>query len=109
MNAKKAKGLRKQAQEMTVGMPERQLVQLKRGGAGNNPFSTRGVYQKLKGRKGIDVSQVVIAKEPPKRNEVAQATAGIPRAPVVAPTTRKGLLAALAGLAASVKTKVLSL
>lgn len=122
MNQKKAKALRKQAQAMTVGQPERQLVQVKQElnganqkkvgarfviGAGNNPHSTRGVYRKLKGHKGISESQVVIEKNPPKPTQVAQATAVAHRPNTHAPTTRKGLLAYLAGLAAKVKSKVL--
>lgn len=113
MNQKKAKQLRKQAQAMTVGMPVRQLVQVKQElnadnqkkaqarftiGAGNNPYSTRGVYRRLKRGRGIDVSQVVTEQTKPEQKATATAVRHLsPNG--TNPTSRKGLLARLAEMA----------
>jgi len=47
MNAKLCKKLRKTARNMTVGMPERALINI-RGQLYNDKKSTRGVYRYLK-------------------------------------------------------------
>lgn len=95
MNDKKAKQLRKQAQAMTVGNPTRLLVQGRQElnaenqkkanaryviGAVNAPGTTRGVYRALKSGRTIDPKIIVMQQDPPKRSEVAQATASISRA-----------------------------
>jgi hypothetical protein len=58
MRGKKAKALRRIAREVTVGLPERQLLQkqipgkttgtVRPGWVYNSPKSTRGVYRALK-------------------------------------------------------------
>lgn len=56
MNARKYKMLRRQAERLTIGQPERQLVEWKvlraLGDPGvsalNSPHTTRGVYRELK-------------------------------------------------------------
>lgn len=48
MNAKTCKKLRKQARELTKGMPERVWLQNRRTGAIIIGPSTRGLYKKLK-------------------------------------------------------------
>lgn len=49
MNAKKCKALRRQARELTVGKPKRQLMRNKETGLIiNHPDTERGVYRELK-------------------------------------------------------------
>jgi len=48
MNAKLCKRLRREARELSIGMPERRLLINKRGSLINYRFSTRGIYRSLK-------------------------------------------------------------
>ncbi len=48
MRGKKAKALRRQAEKVTVGGRERQLVRGPEGNAINHPSSTRALYRAMK-------------------------------------------------------------
>lgn len=48
MRAKKAKALRRMAERVTEGLPNRQLMVNEKGTVINNPKTTRGVYRRWK-------------------------------------------------------------
>lgn len=67
MNAKTCKELRKTARAITVGRPERQLVQYvnpnKSISAVNAPGTTRAVYREMKSGRTIDPKRIVMEKQ----------------------------------------------
>lgn len=48
MNGKRARALRKVAEQATIGRPDRSMVQLRNGMLINGSSTTRGVYRVLK-------------------------------------------------------------
>lgn len=80
MNAKTCKELRKTARAITVGRPERQLVQYanpnKSISAVNMPGTTRYVYRNLKTGRTIDPKRIVMEKV---KNDTTHTTTAVER------------------------------